>query len=402
LIIAIAVLAVASVIININIKASSVNILYDDCEPQIYYAVCHGIYPNTSTAFNDANAAYFIGDFKSVAAICSTMLKDKLNKILKLNCLNLLASSAFLSGDFELCREICDQARAHMSSLKLKQENKSFYSARYDFFLNFINCDYAAALKNLEVCKGTCVSKQKNSYKLIMCYHTAVTLYYSNKTEEAKAQFEKITAAAPNFFILEKSQLYLNAIENNTFVPIDSISLREAYENGMQSPPKPINKRKQIASIIILLVLVSVCIYNVLQIPGIERGSAYEVISSDYEVNEICETIALDDDYSLCIFTTPYDEIGVAYLKNCGDNEYSYCISYIAEPEIYSEQDNGYFIYASGKTPRVYFDITDDKAAAPPNSSITEFTYNNDVYYFYIFDTEVKYNLGNASGVNIK
>ena len=51
-------------LILIKIKRSTLNILYNDCDPQTYYAVCHGIYPEGSTAFFDADTAYFMGDFQ--------------------------------------------------------------------------------------------------------------------------------------------------------------------------------------------------------------------------------------------------------------------------------------------------------------------------------------------------
>ena len=96
------------------------------------------------------------------------------------------------------------------------------------------------------------------------------------------------------------------------------------------------------------------------------------------------------------------DEIGVAYLKNAHNDKYAFCISYVAAPEIYLEKDNGYYITASGKAQRVYFDITDNEKLIPDNSQITEFTHNGKTYYFYVFKTEEKYNFSNSCGINLE
>lgn len=383
-----------------KVRLAVTDILYNDCDPQTYYAVCHGIYMDGTTAFIDAQVAYFIGDFKSAAGIIFSQLKLKQRKTVKIQYLDLLANVAFFSGDFELCQSTCEEVKELLQELRGRTAVKESYYVKYDFFQNFINCDYVGALKNVERRKGVAVKKQKNSYKLIMHYYTAITLYYSNKSQEAKAEFEKIISASPKFFISDKANAYIKAIDENFFLPVDSVSLKEIKENVSAPLQKSMSKKEKSIRIIIAILLIVIGIVLIGKTPGVQNGTAYEVISTDTDVSEVFETVTINDDYSLCIFATPYDEIGVAYLKNHGKDKYTYCMSYTATPEIFLEQDNGYYLNASETSPRIYFDITVDKALIPNDSSVTEFTYNNDTYYFYIFKTETKYHFFNASGTN--
>ncbi len=396
------VIAIVSMIIKSKIKASVADILYDDCDPQTYYAVCHGIYPNGATALCDIQTAYFIGDFKLSARIISSQLQKRMSDFLRLEYLGLLASSAFCAGDFELCADTVKRAKKILQKLKIKDEIKRSFEARFNFFLHFINSDFISALKSLEQCKSINESRQKNTYKLMMRYYTGITFYYSNRPQEAKAEFEFITSIKHKLFVFERAKKYINAIENNSFLPIESISLKEECEKSETYNPKlnKEEKRKAIISAAVLLICVATAAVFISNIPGMEKGSEYKVISSDCDVSEILQTVPLNDRYSLCIFSTPYDEVGVAYLKNYGDDKYSYCVSYVAEPEIYLEQDDGYYINASGNTPKIYFDITDDTALIPKEGKIKKFTFNDREYYFYIFKSEIKYSFFNSCGVN--
>lgn len=203
--------------------------------------------------------------------------------------------------------------------------------------------------------------------------------------------------------LINKGKSYINSIDSNSFLPFENTSLSEACENIDSSKPTlTVNRKKSNISIAFILISIAIATICINQIPGIGIGTAYQVISRDYPVSEIFEIVTLNDKYSLCIFSTVDNELGVAYLKNHKDNEYSYNIAYTATPEIYFQEDNGYYINASGKTEKVYFDITNDKTTIPQDSQITEFTYNNETCYFYIINTELKNNFGNSCGVNFK
>lgn len=392
----------AEMIIITKIKNASVNILYNECDPQSFYAVCHGIFPQGTTSFYDAEVSYFIGDFQSVARNVSATLNGKLNMVSKFQYLNLLTSAAFCCGDFALCNEMSIRAKTLLSELRINEKAKKGYLNRYDFFSSFINEKYDDARNFLDKCKSANESKQLNSYKLMMCYYTALTLYYSGETQQAKKAFENIITAAPEFFILERAKAYVSAVDNNVFLPYESVSLKNSFEEGKhQAPPEgKTNKKRQISTVLLLVLLLVIIIICLSNIPGMERGSAYDVIRSEMDIREICASTAVDDNYTIFIFTTEYDEIGIAYLKNQGKLIYSYCMSNAFPPEAYLEDDEGYYIKASGNTEKVYFDITNDKSYIPENSNVTDFEYNGKTYYFYIFNTEKAYSFFNSFGTN--
>ncbi len=395
--------ALFSLSIMRKIRVSADDILYDECDPHTYYAVSHGIYPKDSTAYIDALTTYFIGDFGSAVGLLSTLLKRKSIRTVKLQYLDLLASVSFCAGDFELCRQTVEELKVLLSKIKMKSDVKRVYSARYDFFIHFMNCDYQSALESLEICKAVGADKQKNTYKFMMCYYTAIALYYSNKIAEARAEFELIAKLEPKIFVTEKAKSYINAIDNNVFLSVDSLSLKASCERAADIPVLNMeDKRKLKLSIIILMIGIAIAAVCFQEIPGIRRDTAYNVINDEVAVSEITDLITLDEDYSLAVFSTMEDEIGVAYLKNHNKDKYAFCISYVAAPEIYLEKDNGYYITASGKAQRVYFDITDNEKLIPDNSQITEFTHNGKTYYFYIFKTEEKYNFSNSCGINLE
>lgn len=398
-IIAVAV-ALVSLFIMRKIRLSADDILYDECDPHTYYAVSHGIYPKDSTSYIDALTAYFIGDFGSAAGLLSSLLKRKSIRTVKLQYLDLLASVSFCAGDFDLCRQTVEELKALLTDMKIKPDIRNVYSARYDFFIHFMNCDYQSALERLKVCKAAGADKQKNTYKFMMCYYTAIALYYSNKIPEARAEFELIAKLEPKIFATEKAKAYIHAIDNNEFMPIGSVSLKEFCEKAADLPVLTReDKRKLKLSVCFLIVCTCFAVAFTFEMPELKRDTAFNVINSDIEISEVSRIIPLDDEYSLATFSTTEDEIGVAYLKNRKNDKYSYCISYVATPEIYCEKDNGYYITARGNAQKVYFDITDDLKSIPENCEIKGFTHNGKEYYLYITDITYEYTSASTCGV---
>lgn len=401
-IIAVAV-ALVSLFIMRKIRLSADDILYDECDPHTYYAVSHGIYPKDSTSYIDALTAYFIGDFGSAAGLLSSLLKRKSIRTVKLQYLDLLASVSFCAGDFDLCRQTVEELKALLTDMKIKADIRNVYSARYDFFIHFMNCDYQSALERLKVCKAAGADKQKNTYKFMMCYYTAIALYYSNKIPEARAEFELIAKLEPKIFATEKAKAYIHAIDNNEFMPIGSVSLKEFCEKAADLPVLTReDKRKLKLSVCFLIVCTCFAVAFTFEMPELKRDTAFNVIHSEIEISEVSRIIPLDDEYSLATFSTTQDEIGVAYLKNRKNDKYSYCISYVATPEIYCEKDNGYYITAKGNAQKVYFDITDDLKSIPENCEIKGFTHNGKEYYLYITDITYEYTSSNTCGVHLE
>lgn len=394
-------IAIVSIIIIFQIRGSSLKILTDECDPETYYAVVHGVYIPGTTALTDAQVSFFIGDFYASVKNISAQLARRQNPLSEFEYTFLLAQNAFFAGDFEMCTDACEKAEKLLSTLKVKEANKNAYECSLDFYSHYISGDYNGAIHILKSRREKSPSKAANASRVLTDYCWAVTHYYNGDINEAVKYFNAVIDFSPKFFIAQRAEQYLQAIHNNEIMEIEHNSLDEAFETGRALPPTDVKRKtKKGKSLLVGILLIAVGMLMILNIPGIKSGEAYDVISRDTEIDGICEMIDVDDDYSLCIFDTPYDEIGVACLKNSGDNKYTYCISYAAEPEIYLYDDNGYYIYASGEAPRIYFDITDDAALVPENSEMTKFYSKGKEYCFYIFKTEYKYNYWNSSGVN--
>lgn len=390
------VIVVIAVMLVSKIKGSFLHILYDECDAKTFYGVCRGVYPQGEAVLYEALTGFFIGDFEGSVRLASSALTAKQIAMSRFEFTSLIADNAFVAGDFEMCRHFSNQALELLGRIKVKEELKRGYTSKFNYFISFMNGDYAAAISAFNF-KG---DDAKNSSKLMSLYYLALACYYNGDTEKSAKLFEEIVNKPPKFFITKKAEQYLSAIKNNEFVEIKSGSLSNAYEQGrVPVKPVPVTKSKRVRSILVMVILIVVAVMSITQLPGMASGSAYDVIANEEPINEVCKMLPLDEEYTLCIYNTEYDEIGVAYLKNKGDNKYSYCISYVGSPEMYTEEDDGYYMYASGETPKVYFDITDNKELIPDGSQITEFESNGNTYYFYITKTEVKNHFANACGM---
>lgn len=209
--------------------------------------------------------------------------------------------------------------------------------------------------------------------------------------------FPEIIISIKTLFDTKK---YLKAINDNSAFLFENTSMHKNFENTNASKAASgKSKKKSLDSMAIIFISIAIASVFICFIPEMITSTASTIINRDHQVREIYETVALDDKYSLWIFSTTDDEIGVAYLKNRNNNKYSYYIAYTAAPEIYFSGDNSYYIAANGKTEKVYFSITNDKSTIPENSRITEFTHNNETCYFYIIKTELKYNFGSSCGI---
>ncbi|MCC8073391.1 MAG: hypothetical protein LIO62_04620 [Clostridiales bacterium] len=385
-----------------KVRLSVLNILTNDCDPELFKYVCHATFPKGSTDFYDALSSLYSGDFDTLAELTAKLVRTNNNPVTKITYLDAFTTGAFIAGDFQMCGDTIEKVIDLIKKTKLKEDLKNTYITKYNFFKSFISCDYKDALDQLENREKLTAEKSNNAQKFIHCYYKGITLYYSGKTSEAKEQFEMITSKNPKLYICKKAYDYLDAIDKGEFTAVGSVSFKESYEKGLldtdsesQIPNKKDGKKKTFSAVIavVLIVIAVICFIN---IPGIKQGSAYDVIADDIEINNILATIKIDDEYSVFIFDTPYDEIGTAYLKYHDNGKYSLCIAQASTSDSYISDDSNYCIYASGKSPRVYFDITNDESSIPENSQATEFTVNGENYYFYIIRTEVKYNYANS------
>lgn len=380
--------------IRSKIRDGIIDILYTDCDPQFYYAVCKEIEKNRENKILDIIVSEFTGDYQKCIKLCKSLLKLKMKPVRKAYFLQIMAKAAFEGGDFQLCSDVCKELSLLAMSKKMNKKYVHNITIRCSFYEAFINCDYDNALKQLDKCMS--VSKQKNTYKAAMQYYKGLTLYYSGNFDKARVCFEE-AAKAPKLKVAELSKEYIESIEAGEIKVIAQNTFDSEIEDV---PSKPKDKMPMVKKII-TLILFFIFLFCGFQIGNISRGPLPDVLSDDenFSVTSVAKTIHIDNDYYICIFTTDTNEIGVSYLESIGNNKYKAPVSYKTSPYTYVHYDNGYYIYLAGKTHKVYFDITDDESKIPREKKSEEFSAFGEKYYFYYSTDEKEYHFLNATGV---
>lgn len=130
-------------------------ILFDQCDPQLYYAVAQGVTKQVPLD-KQAIVSEFIGDYSSAIQILSSLLEQTKNDYSKLAYLSDLARNAFFAGDYQLCQKYIADFNLLLGNKKVNE----FIIKRNDFFASYIDGDYQKA-KNLLAEIDTLVKRQK-------------------------------------------------------------------------------------------------------------------------------------------------------------------------------------------------------------------------------------------------
>ena len=161
-------------------------ILFDQCDPKLYYAVVQGVTKQVPLD-KQAIVSEFIGDYSSAIQILSSLLEQTKNDYSKLAYLSDLARNAFLAGDYQLCKKYVADFNLLLGNKKVNE----FIIKRNDFFASYIDGDYQKA-KNLLVEIDTLVKRQKNSFKCKILFCNALTDYSMNNFDLSLAEFQEI------------------------------------------------------------------------------------------------------------------------------------------------------------------------------------------------------------------
>lgn len=158
------------------------------------------------------------GDYQTAVNIANVQLKAKnLSIKSELFYLFFLARAYFELRDFEKLKELCSKYNELKSSYPKKSYFKSNYSM-WNYFNSFLKNDF-------EECKIICnnrnqILKAKHSNykynKLQNNFYYAVACYENGETEEARKSFEDIIAFAPNMYLANVSQKYIEGIDSNS------------------------------------------------------------------------------------------------------------------------------------------------------------------------------------------
>lgn len=380
-----------------KINSSVRNIAVKECDPVLFDTVAKGI-SSVENIVNDIFVAEMVGDYQKGIELSVKKLKSlKKKKIEKLFYLESITKLAFEGGDFELCQKYCREITDLLDSVRLKYEVKKRYIDRVNFYIDFINCDYESALNHLKICMY--IPNQQNSYKAVMQYYQGLVYYYSSKGDEARKCFEYVCCHAPKLKIADFSQKYIDALDNGIFKAIETNS----YNTEFQADENDTKIQMPVWKKIFLVICAVVLIICGVRIADIDKGTMPEVLTKDtgYELVGSPALFRIDEKYCLCVFETSESNIVTAYLEKCGADQYKMKASYQDRLEGYINDNADYYLHADGKSPKVIFDITDDKNAIPENKTIKEFTTDGKKHYLYYSAEKEKYHYFSSSGINI-
>lgn len=377
--------------VGITLKINSVSyLLFDECNPQLYYAVEQGIVKQVPLD-KQINVSEFIGDYSSAVKIAKSLVADTKSANVKATYIAAISRSAFLSGDYELCKSSIDDFNKVTSNIKNKNIIFKLENVRNNFFLAYINGDYESA-KRLLAQLNDLAKKQKNSFKCTMLYYNATVDYALGRFEEATAEFSQITAQFPNMHLATMSQKYLDSKENA--IPIEYTPIKEV-ELPNTAKIEKVSKRDFAKAIIAIMVVFSI----IMSAPAIinmqyKGNTALSAIQKDNETDIISieKTIDIDDKHIVCIFKNADGILGVAYLEI--KNEDYYCYIQQTFEYLLSEENDECLskMHTSGKSQEIVFKWLFDKNLVDEQFTCVELTQNNKpIYFCYYLTPERKY-----------
>ena len=385
--------------VGIILKIYSVSyLLFDECNPQLYYAVEQGIVKQVPLD-KQMIVSEFIGDYSSAIQIANSLVADAKSANVKATYIAAISRNAFLAGDYELCKSSIDTFNKVTGTIKKSNIIFKLENVRNDFFLAYINGDYESA-KGLLAQLNTLARKQKNSFKCTILYYNATVDYALGRFEEAKAEFSQIIAQFPNMHFATMSQNYLDSKENA--VPIEHTQIKE-----VELPPttriEKASKRDWAKVIIAILVVFSIIFVAPKIINMQYKGdTALSAIQKDNEsdIVSIEKTIEVDDSHIVCIFKNADDVLGVAYLEKKNENYYCY-IQQDFEYLMFEENDDCLSkMHTSGKSQEIVFKWVFDKKFVDEQFTCIELTMNKKpVYFCYYLTPEKQYFANSYSSV---
>lgn len=394
-------IAVLFVIVGVSIilKIYSVSyLLFDECNPQLYYAVEQGIVKQVPLD-KQMIVSEFIGDYSSAIQIANSLIADSKNTNVKATYISAISRSAFLAGDYELCKSSIDNFNKVTSNIKNNNVIFKLENVRNNFFLAYINGDYESA-KRLLAQMNALAKRQRNSFKCTMLYYNATVDYALGRFEEATAEFSQITAQFPNMHLATMSQKYLDSKENAISIEHTPI---KAVELPQTAKIEKLSRRDWAKAIIAILVVLSI----IMSAPAIinmqyKGDTALSAIQKDNETDIISieKTIDIDDNHIVCIFKNADGVLGVAYLEI--KNEAYYCyIQQDFEYLMFEENDESLSkMHTSGKSQEIVFKWVFDKNLVDEKFTCIELTQNDKpIYFCYYLKPEKRYFANSYSSV---
>lgn len=374
-------LSILTIIIGVAVIMKVQNpsyILFDQCDPQLYYAVVQGVTKQVPLD-KQAIVSEFIGDYSSAIQILSSLFEQTKNDYSKLTYLSDLARNAFFAGDYQLCQKCIADFKMLSRDKKINQ----LFIKRNDFFSAYINGDFKMAKDTLAEI-NVMAKKQKNSFKCNMLFYNALTDYSMNNFDLSVAEFQEIINRFPNMYLATASTAYINGIKNNTPVEISNPVTTEIPQSAtLQKASK-----KDIIKVIICLIIILGCVIGVPTAINMEYTADTPTLAIEkYDdmdiISSIEYTIEIDDSHIVCIYKNTDDLLGVAYIQ--AKNEKYKCMIANCDSYILIDDDSNKKpskMHCSGESSEIVYKWLYDKANAPDDYKIVPLKQNNNTIYF--------------------
>lgn len=371
------VLIILLIIVNLLLSSKILTaeyLLYDECNPKLYYAVVQGTLKQVPID-KQVIVAEFIGDYSSAIQISNSLIEKSKNDLVKLVHLTNISRNAFLAGDFELCQKTLDKFNALATGKKINNQQL----LKNDFYISFINKEYVKS-KELLADFESSVKRTRKSFDCQMLFYKAIVNFSLGDIETANSQFESIVSNFPNMYLAEKSKIYLNGT-------IDELKDIKISETPTELPEtaklvKP-NKKEIIKPIICIVILIGCIIGGIYSISNDANDTIEQAIEEydDIAVTNIENSIKVDDEYSIILYENVEESLGVAYVKT----KYDKFVCKISNYDDYSQTENENYwakMHVSGSTREISYKFFNDKNDAPKEYSILPIEYNNKTIYF--------------------
>ncbi len=343
----VAALIIAGLITFTKIRDTA-RILYEDCNPQLYYAVEQGLNKQVPE-LRQIHVAEFIGDYSSAIQLSQNMLQKTKIQILRMGYIAEITHSAFMAGDYELCKNSISDYKSTASGRKdgVVVKRDEFYSA-------YIDGNYSLS-KQLLGEMSALVKQKTNSFDCMMLYYGALTDYALNDFEAASTQFKELAERFPNMHLATVAKAYLNGIENNEAVAV----LPPKAADLPPSAEMTTIQKKDIFKMIFLLAGIFACVFIAPKLLGISNSADTPLQAiqkyEDVQATEINYTLQIDEKYSVCIFSSD-DSLGVAYLKTIGSKYL--CKIAASDSELLTDNEFDYIpskMHSAGKSSEIVY-----------------------------------------------
>ena len=355
-------------------------------DPELYYAVAHGIGAVAPNGMVDITAAYYMHDYHTAYNLCLQKLEKTKATALQYWYKMMLSRMYFDTGDLEKLREVCvDFQNAFANSRALS----SRYGALIKFYTMFCEGDYKACCEYYKARMEEPQYARLALVKVQIDYAYAVACYRNGDRREATMYFEKVVQSAPKLNFARIAKTYLDGIASG-----ENVSLELPFEKSENfSPPtvsvaKPPLSKLIVAGVVLVvgLIVIVVSLYNSRPQEPLAALQAY-----DDTAQAILALQPINDQQdALCVYQHADDLMGIAYLEAKGEGRYQCKITLDG-----TEIGWRYTVEASDSNLKLSCSIFDSEQDIPQTAVVySTFVLDEKTYYFVITSCEKHKNLG--------